>query len=282
MFIHPTDRPQETRFEDPGKDWVSDRRASDWLRKNIGSGVERVWHRWPMANKAYSVDTGSPHDHDDGFEPSYRLNMGRVSSSRNSRIAAQPGDTSAETATLEFSTAVYYCEENEGVMDVDVVRVGSLKGRMSVDYRTLNGSATAGVHFGQSAGTLTFNPGEVMKTLSIKILRSKVWNPTLEFACELLDPSSGAQLSPHLNHCRVWIIHHGSYPSESIDNNSTRMRLLYEFYRRCLHNKVVRVGTIKTLIIDQLSNLLYIWQLVISVWFVDHGARRVGPREPTT
>ena len=33
----------------------------------------------------------------------------------------------------------------------------------------------------------------------------------------------------------------------------------------------MRVGTIKTLIIDQLQNIYYLWQLVISVYFVDQG-----------
>lgn len=36
---------------------------------------------------------------------------------------------------------------------------------------------------------------------------------------------------------------------------------MFEFFRKCLANEKVRRGTIKTIIVDQLPNLMYLWQL---------------------
>eukprot|EP00966_Prymnesium_polylepis_P122484 2831496-Prymnesium_polylepis.1 len=52
--------------------------------------------------------------------------------------------------------------------------------------------------------------------------------------------------------------------------DASRNKLLIEFFRHCLHDPIVWKGTIKTMLIDQLGNLLYVSQLVISVQFIDH------------
>eukprot|EP00966_Prymnesium_polylepis_P044863 1039015-Prymnesium_polylepis.2 len=63
-------------------------------------------------------------------------------------------------------------------MDVDVVRIGSLKDRVTVDYKTLDSSAVAGVNYCASRGTIVFHPGENFKTISIKIMPAATWTPT--------------------------------------------------------------------------------------------------------
>src|SRR2546426_602348 len=71
-------------------------------------------------------------------------------------------------STIEFQTV------GSGVSEVGatnavltVVRLGSLAGTASVDYATSNGTAVAGLDFVGQAGTLVFNPGEQVKTITI-------------------------------------------------------------------------------------------------------------------
>ena len=61
-----------------------------------------------------------------------------------------------------------------------------------------------------------------------------------------------------------------SYPSNQIRPNSSRIDLLKQFCIKCYSNEIVRRGTLKTLVVDQMANLLYFWQLWLQVIFVDH------------
>ena len=74
----------------------------------------------------------------------------------------------------------------------------------------------------------------------------------------------------------VWVIHKGLYPSDQTSGGGAedRSQLLLVFFQRCITNPIVRNGSIKTILIDQLANLLYIWQLMISVQFIDHARHR--------
>ena len=151
------------------------------------------------------------------------------------RAAAQEGDgdgdaepadegESAELLTppvqqkcvLQFSTAVYYCEESEGAFQVDVVRIGPATHTVYVHYTTENGSALTGQNYVETSGTLVFAPGVVMRTATVPVRASEMWSPTLEFSMQLtLHPDSEEHAyltSTHLHRCRCWIIHSGPFP----------------------------------------------------------------------
>jgi len=49
---------------------------------------------------------------------------------------------------------------------------------VSVHYRTVNGTATAGSDYTSASGTLTFNPGETSKTIHVSILNDSVFEGT--------------------------------------------------------------------------------------------------------
>ena len=59
--------------------------------------------------------------------------------------ALAKGDPQAaiDQCVMQFSTAVFYCEESEGAFNIDVVRIGSANHRVYVEYTTENGSASA-------------------------------------------------------------------------------------------------------------------------------------------
>lgn len=186
--------------------------------------------------------------------------------------AAGLASTLEASSVFQFSTGLYFAEDDEGVVEVDILRIGSTHARAWVEYVTESGSASAGVQFESAKGTVVFNVGEYIKSISVRLHRSEVWQAPLDFAVRLekSSPDAAINATSHLDRARVWILHVGRYPTDRIDAKSSRIELLREFCRKCLSNDVVRVGTLKTLLVDQLANVVYLWQLWLSVLFVDH------------
>ncbi len=75
----------------------------------------------------------------------------------------------------------------------------AVEGPLTVSYRTVEGTARAGLDYQTASGTLTFNPGETTKTVAVTILprRSNTRYPK-DFTLELFGPSAGGTLGPGL------------------------------------------------------------------------------------
>ena len=72
------------------------------------------------------------------------------------------------------------------------VRVSPVNSReVTVEYATIEGSATAGDDFVASSGSLTFAPGETSKTISIPIVTDEYLEPDESFQVELSNPVNG-------------------------------------------------------------------------------------------
>ncbi len=99
--------------------------------------------------------------------------------------AGQPG-------TLQFSAAAMAASEGEGTATVTVSRVGGASGPVSVDFSTAAGSATAGVDYTATAGTLHFADGVTTQTFVIPIADDTL--PEGEETIELVlgNPTGGA------------------------------------------------------------------------------------------
>jgi CSLREA domain-containing protein len=82
---------------------------------------------------------------------------------------AIPVDVAVGADTVQFSAPAYIVAENGAAAVVVVTRTGSTSGTVTVNFATADGSATAGTDYTAQSGTLTFNDGEVSKTLSIPI-----------------------------------------------------------------------------------------------------------------
>lgn len=65
---------------------------------------------------------------------------------------------------------------------------------MSVDYATANVTATAGQDYLDTAGTMTFEPGEWIKYLIVPLVNDTVREPTQEFRVVLSNASGGGVL----------------------------------------------------------------------------------------
>lgn len=77
-------------------------------------------------------------------------------------------DNDGATTTIGFSPATYSVAENGGSVTLTVTRSDSI-GTDRVDYTTAAGSATEAIDYQSVSGTLIFNDGETVKTISIAI-----------------------------------------------------------------------------------------------------------------
>ena len=53
----------------------------------------------------------------------------------------------SELPIIQFSSAMYFCIENEGSLTLEIMRIGNVSHRSEVQYSTYDSSAKAGVKF---------------------------------------------------------------------------------------------------------------------------------------
>jgi hypothetical protein len=82
------------------------------------------------------------------------------------------------TSTLGFERATQRVDEDGGSVPATVCLVPASGKTVSMHYRTVNGTATAGSDYTSASGTLTFNPGETSKTIHVSILNDSVFEGT--------------------------------------------------------------------------------------------------------
>lgn len=77
-----------------------------------------------------------------------------------------------------FATSAWV-NESDGVARIQLARTGSNHRRSSITYTLTDGTAKAGVHYGATTGTVTFEPGEIFKTAEVPLLDdSTYWGDT--------------------------------------------------------------------------------------------------------
>ena len=77
-----------------------------------------------------------------------------------------------ETAQLQFTSAIYWAQEEEKSLELSVTRTGSFQGEISVQYAaTVNSTATVGEDYFGGSGTLYWSDGdEQAQTFTISLL----------------------------------------------------------------------------------------------------------------
>jgi uncharacterized protein (TIGR03118 family) len=83
--------------------------------------------------------------------------------------------TGIPQSTIQFSgmnwnNTDYFVRENEGHIDITVTRTGVTGGTATVNYATVNGSASQCCNYEIALGKLTFGPGETSKTFRVLIV----------------------------------------------------------------------------------------------------------------
>ena len=99
-------------------------------------------------------------------------------------------------ATIQFATPKYNVTGAVGTATVYIVRTGNTGGTTTVAYFTFDGSAKAGVDYVPTSGTLTFNPGEAIKSITIPITGGTPDGTTRSLGIGLGSPSDGAIVGP--------------------------------------------------------------------------------------
>jgi parallel beta-helix repeat protein len=92
-----------------------------------------------------------------------------------------------EPGPVYFDSASYRVREDAGTATFTIVRAGPPDWAGSVKYRTVDGTATAGSDYAASTGTVTFQPGESRKTITIPITKDSVDDANETFRLELFD-----------------------------------------------------------------------------------------------
>jgi uncharacterized delta-60 repeat protein len=98
---------------------------------------------------------------------------------------------------FQFTTATNTLPETAGQVAVNVLRVGPTNNSMSINYATHDGTALAGTNYTATSGTLTFSPGQTLKSIQVPILDDPRVTGDLLFTIVLSTnaASAGAQLA---------------------------------------------------------------------------------------
>lgn len=113
--------------------------------------------------------------------------MGRVRSGSVSG-ARRPSSTSEDVTKFYFDPATYTVLENIGIFDVTVVKEGKdLTHPVVIEYRTEDGTATAGTDYVGASGTLVFKPGDTQQVIKLQIIDDELFEDDEHFFVHLTD-----------------------------------------------------------------------------------------------
>ena len=109
--------------------------------------------------------------------------------------APLPLNLTTLASCLSISSADVSVSEADGQAQIDVNLLGASNQTITVDYQTANGSAQAGSDYTSGSGTLTFNPGDTVKSFTIPIVNDTVIESDETFTVNFSNVSSAATLA---------------------------------------------------------------------------------------
>jgi len=98
------------------------------------------------------------------------------------------------SGSFMFSKSSFSAVEDDGVATITVNRLGGTLHTVSVTYTTSNGSASPGLDYTHTTGTLTFEPGEQSKTFTVPIVSDSVNDSNEYFTVTLSSPTLGSTI----------------------------------------------------------------------------------------
>lgn len=99
-------------------------------------------------------------------------------------------ESAGVNGNLQFSVSSIQVIEGVGVVNVTVLRNGGSSGILTIDYATVDGTATAPQDYTFTSGTLSFNEGETSKSFQIPIADDVLTEPDETFTVSLRNASS--------------------------------------------------------------------------------------------
>lgn len=182
---------------------------------------------------------------------------------------------------IQFSAFTYFCQEDEGTMQLDVMRIGDCLKASEVTFTTRDSSAKQGKHYTNVTCRIVFEKGESQCMVEVPLLESSDWDTTLEFAVELIPGEGGlvnAALGRYLYSARVKVIDNDKFPTNKYASEihgdaiheAPKLGLFIEYLKFNWSDPVVRGRSIKFACIDQLHNLYDFFHLFLNVYLVDY------------
>jgi hypothetical protein len=149
--------------------------------------------------------------------------VGAALGNKVSSVLTIVDNDAAAPAIFTLGAATYSMMENGGVATIAINRTGTTTSAVSVNYSTVNGTATAGADFIAASGTVFFAAGEIAKTISVSMLDDSFFegNETMNI---LLDgPSAGAVLG-NPNAAVMTIVDNDPEATETMQFSATNYR----------------------------------------------------------
>jgi len=184
---------------------------------------------------------------------------------------------------VQYACPIFFVENAEGSLKVDVMRLGKMEARVSCMWHTRDGSATAGREYCPNSGEIIFEDGQTLVSIEVKLVKERGWAATLEFQLALEHPV-GCELGKYLHDCRVKIINNEAFPSNKYRDNIfdaegqanedgikeiNDFGLFIEFCKLMYKNEGINWRTVLTVIMDQMSNAYRLLMLWVSIYMVD-------------
>eukprot|EP00746_Dinoflagellata_sp_MGD_P079517 gnl/MRDRNA2_/MRDRNA2_31803_c0_seq1.p1 gnl/MRDRNA2_/MRDRNA2_31803_c0~~gnl/MRDRNA2_/MRDRNA2_31803_c0_seq1.p1 ORF type:complete len:882 (+),score=131.99 gnl/MRDRNA2_/MRDRNA2_31803_c0_seq1:194-2839(+) len=188
---------------------------------------------------------------------------------------------------VQFSTGTYYCAEEESTIEIDIVRLGNCTGKCVLDWSTEDASAKAGKKYVAANGRIEFAAGDSVKKVGINILSDDSWDATLEFKVVLSNPSD-CSLGKYLDNCRIKILDDDSFPTNKFKEQLQHGQceeiafwpLMMQYIEMNIKDRVVEWGTWKTILTDQMKNVIFIFNIHLSRYLVDQVLSEKGQARP--
>jgi len=182
---------------------------------------------------------------------------------------------------VQFSSAMYYASESDDAVKIEVVRLGSMVGRLSVTCTTKDASGTvANGDYAFYSHQLVFEDGEHVKNIEVNVFDSTegLWSPTLEFRLCLSEPRN-CKMGQFLHNAGAAIFNDDPFPSDEVEEevaqgqegiqNIPDWHLFVEYCKLNFNSAGVKWPTILVLVMDQLMNVLLFISLWVGVYLVD-------------
>jgi len=188
---------------------------------------------------------------------------------------------------VQFLAPLFICGEDDGIVEISVMRIGILDKISQVNYRTEDASAKAGVEYEATSGTMVFQPDVSVMSFTVKINSRYGWNPTTDFRI-ILDDDEGLQnatLDHYLSKTRVKVANLDLFPTNvheehikvAIETSPPNMdahhvpyfHMMYEYFKWNFNSPLVGRRTIAKIVIGMMHNLDFMLSLFLSVYKID-------------
>jgi hypothetical protein len=101
--------------------------------------------------------------------------------------------------TIDFSSATYAINENDGTVQITLTRSGATTGQVSITVALTDGTANAPSDYNNTPITVTFNSGQTVQNIFIPLVDDTVLETNETFNLALINPTGGATIGTQSN-----------------------------------------------------------------------------------